>query len=160
MVTNDIEQLNFLEKIELLYAEKTANKRDEFDRIRNALSALNIKAEGHTYKTSFTDLNNDIEYMLHIFETPFETEFSISIRFLKHDLTMLRFDFTETKIHKNNFGTDMEYKIQEPHIHFFSPNDKHIAKNVVPISDIAKFKNLTMLTNAFEAFISYTNLKR
>lgn len=159
MIKNDIEQLTFPEKIELLFAEKTASKKLDFDKIRNELFTLNIKTESRAYKTKFTDLGNDIEYMLHVFDTPFDTEFSISIRFIDYDLTMLRFDFTQTKIHTNNFGTEHEQKNAEPHIHFFSPNDKYIKKNVIPISRIAKFKNLSIIAETLEEFIGYTNLK-
>ncbi|MCZ9310655.1 hypothetical protein PAF15_01520 [Weissella koreensis] len=154
----DLENLTNTQVNKLIKDKKNPVEVLKFDEIYSELLSLLIPG---IYKdnTIIFDKDEDIEYILHVFQSPLPDHFSIGIRFKSISMTLIRFDFGSDLRHKNNYGQTDEYCVTGPHVHVYSSDLKHEPKNVTPLSAYSDFKNINIIKEAFTKFLNYTNIK-
>lgn len=162
MAIYDLDNLNFTDKMNLLYADKHLKHNVSFEELLieplvTSISKLKFRLTDDSNGTvQFKD--GDILYEINIHQGITRDRFSVGIRFLNFDLIMIRFDFGNTLRHTNNANTDEEEVILGSHLHFYSNSSKYSTKNVIPLSKIKKFKNLNELSETLSTLIEYTNI--
>lgn len=162
MAVYDLDNLDFRDKVNLLYAEKHLRYNVNFEDLLTEPLVTSIRK----LKFSLTDTNNDtvkfksgdILYEMNIHQGITRDRFSVGIRFLNCDLTMIRFDFGNTLRHTNNAHTNEEEVILGSHLHFYSNSSKYATKNVIPLTRIQKFSKLNELYETLNMLIEYTNI--
>lgn len=65
-----------------------------------------------TYRCLVIDKINQITYDFSIHTTAIDTRFSITLRFKKNNIHLIRLDFVDYITHTNNIGTPQEEKIR------------------------------------------------
>lgn len=108
-------------------------------------------------RCTILDEKRDIKYILNVHRTEIHNRFSIALINQNLGNVLLRFDFGD-HIHRNNCGTNREYKVFGSHIHVWAPSSKHANKNVIPITELEDFKNIYNIALAFDKFVQTTNI--
>ncbi|CAH1854505.1 DUF6978 family protein [Convivina praedatoris] len=162
MTTYDLDHLTFINKIELLYAEKSLKHSMKLDELLIAqlipvISSEKMKLyDKHNNLVQFSE--DGILYEINTYQGIESDHFSVGIRFNKYDYFMIRFDFGKTLRHTNNMNTENEEIIEGSHLHFYSHTDKSVSKNVIPIDKLKKFIHLNCLADTLQMVIQYTNI--
>lgn len=151
----DLDDLNDTEVFYLIKNEK--KKILEFKNVYNELVNTFIN-QSQKYHTVIIDAKEDVEYIINILETPIQTTFTITLRFKDDPHHLLRFDFGNELRHKNDYGKPTQYSVIGSHLHIYALPDKKSIKNVVPISNIKEFKNISIIADAYAEFVRYTNI--
>lgn len=154
----DINNLSLTDANKLIQNQKEPKSILEYNGVYNQVANTLIHTSS-TYKCQIIDKNEKIEYCFSTHTTPLPTNFSIGLRIEKNNIHLIRFDFGENLRHKNNFGQKNEYVITGPHVHILSSSNKRVPKNVIKVDNINSFKNLKIINDVFQQFISYTNIK-
>lgn len=160
LINFDIDSLTIEDAKVLIAAEKNPSNLLEYNRIyRNIVETL--VAEREEYVCTVNDNVRNIEYKFRTFMAadPSREHFSIGLRIPYNNLHLIRFDFGSTLKHTNNFKTDHEDLVSGSHVHILSLADKMACKNVIPIDDIAEYKNLKRISDVFLRFVEDSNIR-
>lgn len=154
----NLDKLSELDAKKLIQNQKNPISLLEYNEVYNQVANTLIHTS-NTYKCQIIDKNEKIEYCFSTHTSPLPTNFSIGLRIAKNNIHLIRFDFGENLRHTNNFGQKNECVIIGSHVHILSSPDKRAPKNVIKIDNINGFKNLKIINDVFQKFISYTNIK-
>ncbi len=146
----DLDNLNDDEVNELIKSLKNPSKLFVIDDINNELSSMFGKIDIDEIVIGIID---NIEYTLHIFRGKRESNrYSINLRFTNKYHQLIRIDIGSN--HTNPDNT----QIIGDHIHFYSNQYPKRDRIAYPI-DISDFPNVSNITDAFNQFTLYTNIK-
>jgi hypothetical protein len=153
--------LSELTDSEILYLiENLKAPVDEFEFMRVYNNIVQSLIPGSEKMTSFlVDITEEIEYVLHTWDSGISGTFSISLRFKDDPHTLLRFDFGDHLRHTNRWNQSDEHVVVGPHMHVYAIAEKKVPKDVIPLNDVRGFPRVRVIRDAYLAFLEYANVR-